>query len=233
MAANGNYYHIKGRDLIRVTAFLGVLGKPFLMPWAAKLERQAWVEGEGEISGPYAYQDYMEETSDWGHIIHTSVENYMRGKKPPPKLKKAHKKCLRSFLEWWDDAGYEVLDIEKTVWCLELGCAGTLDLRAKSLKTVYKEAGRGKTKRKVLVREKGKIYILDWKTGKGIWSENHLQNVTYQHLAKVRGLKNDGGVLIHIPHDGSPPVEVPVNPKATMKEIKYALHLYNWLQENR
>lgn len=208
------YPHPKdpNKHLVSVTTFLSILNKPFLVPWAAKLERAA-----RKKSGPYAYQDYMQEASDFGQEVHHAIERYVvEGK--TSKVAKACIPALKAFVRWWSRAGIKVLDAEEVVSNLKLGYAGTLDIRFKSLKTIPG------------IRKKGQLYVGDWKTGKGIWPEHHLQNIAYRNCD---GMVSDGGVLFHIPHDGSDIVEVPINPKATMKEVTAALHLWNWIEKNR
>jgi hypothetical protein len=63
----------------------------------------------------------------------------------------------------------EPLAIERTVYCLECGYAGTLDLYA---------------------RVKGVLTVLDWKSGKAIYPEAFLQNLAYRHAATRGGLSS-------------------------------------------
>lgn len=66
---------------------------------------------------------------------------------------------LRQHLDWLKQSGAEVLAVEFQVWNLEVGYAGTADL---------------------LVRfPDGSIWVVDLKTGKGVYAEHSLQLIAY------------------------------------------------------
>jgi len=66
---------------------------------------------------------------------------------------------VRQFRNWIDDEGIEIIAMEKQVWNLTLGYAGTFDLLCR--------------------RRDGKVYLVDLKTGKGTYPEHALQAVAY------------------------------------------------------
>lgn len=223
------FYNIKGEQYVSSTTFLGIINKGALPFWYVKEERARLIrildrlyknrEGKAVIrrvlydflQGDLAATKAVQKASAFGNAIHTGIECFLRGDVLPP-LNKKQKKVFLAWKEWWAKSGFAMIGRpEMTVWDDKLKIAGTMDLRAK---------------------RKGKIYILDWKTGKGIWPEHFLQNISYRYMAALRGMKSDGGILIHIPRDGTSPYEVPVPPEAgTMKDVEAALRLWRWFEE--
>jgi len=85
---------------------------------------------------------------------------------------------VESWKDWARSVDLEPLAIERTVYCLGCGYAGTLDLYA---------------------RVKGVLTVLDWKSGKAIYPEAFLQNLAYRHAATRAGLPSAQG-----PHRPAP-----------------------------
>lgn len=93
--------------------------------------------------------------ADLGTAVHDAAAS---GKSPlevPPEIAPR----LRQYLDWLAASGAEILASEFQVWNLTLGYAGTCD---------------------ALVRFRdGSIWIADWKTGKGVYSDHALQLIAY------------------------------------------------------
>lgn len=66
---------------------------------------------------------------------------------------------LRQFQAWLEDSGFTIIAVERQVWNLKLGYAGTFDLL-------------GRTR-------DGEVYVVDIKTGKGTYMEHALQLIAY------------------------------------------------------
>ena len=72
---------------------------------------------------------------------------------------------LRQYLDWLEVSGAEVLGAEFQVWNLTIGYAGTVDL---------------------LVRFRdGSIWVIDLKTGKGLYGEHALQLIDVEFYGRV------------------------------------------------
>src|SRR5262245_25640174 len=97
---------------------------------------------------------------------------------PEPRLPDVAVWAVESWKDWATKVALEPLAIERTVYCLECGYAGTLDLYA---------------------RVKGVTTILDWKTGRAIYPEAFLQNVAYRHAARRLGLVSEQGMIVRLP----------------------------------
>jgi hypothetical protein len=189
--ADGRFYDFPGDDrkYVSVTTFLGIIGKQqFLMPWAAKMERELIrrLSEQGkdlkEIleylapKQPYGYQLYNEDASEFGNKIHKAIDYTLKDLKLP-KLNKAEKHVYDKWLEWWKAQEFELLGAEQVVKHEGLGYAGTMD---------------------AYVVKESKHLVLDWKTGKNHYWEHELQNYAYQHTL---GLSVDGGMLVYIPKE--------------------------------
>jgi len=103
----------------------------------------------------------------------------------------------------------EPLAIERTVYCLASGYAGTLDLYA---------------------RVKGALTVLDWKSGKAIYPEAFLQNIAYRHAATRAGLPSAQGLIVRLPKRLDDPAweVMPVPATLMLDDFLAALRLWRW-----
>ena len=226
------YYPIDGEDFVSVTTFLKVIAKEFLMRWYASMEKKGvlklfskakkkgWdskkllkrIKAEAEMDN-HAAERYSGKRSDVGNAVHEAIRLYLdKGKKT--KLKsKAARRAFKIFLHWWKKGEYKALKVEQVVSDKKMKVAGTLDIYLERVK----DGARG---------------IGDFKTGKSIYQENHLQLVVYQFLADKSGFPNDFAVLIHVPQDGGKVKVHDVNRvKYSLKTAWHALDLYRGLYE--
>ncbi len=230
------YYTIKKVPHVSVTTFLKVIGKPFLMGWYASMERKkilaliargikkgysakkslkkvtAYCE---QVKG-YAADKYIFKRGDAGNVIHKAIDSYLATGKKPKIKDKGHKAAFKNFLKWWKTAGYEVIETECVISDQDLEgagpVAGTMDAYLRRKKD----------------KKKG---IFDWKTGKSVYAEHHLQLNTYRHLAR-KSHPSDFGMIAHIPQDGGKVIEYPVDSKKfPLKTAVAALRLWRGLNE--
>lgn len=221
--ADGRFYDFPGdeRKYVSVTTFLGIIGKQqYLMPWAAKMERElikklydqglTWDEAITylEPKQPYGYQLSNEVASEFGNKIHKAIDYTLKGLKLP-RMNKAERKVYDKWLEWWGAQGYDLEGAEEVVRCKRWGYAGTLDAR-------------------VLKHNKRKI--LDWKTGKNHYDEHDLQNLSYQMALQETGHTCElGGELVYIPKDKEIwTSDVPVLTDDNFTPALNALGLWRW-----
>jgi len=224
--ADGRFYNFDGddRDYVSVTTFLGIIAKPFLYGWNAKMEREYirfLIEDEGyglaqvlEVLNarpkkkPYGAQLYMKQTSDKGNKIHKAIDYTLKDLKLP-KLNKLEQKLYDKWLEWWKAQGYELQGAEQIVRSKKHGYAGTLDFRF--LWNMGSKIG-------------------DWKTGKNHYEEHTLQNLAYQAaLEEETTLRAEGGVLVYIPEDKDIwTVDVPRVTDELIRPVLHALGLWRW-----
>jgi len=193
--SDGRFYDFPGdpRKYVSVTTFLGIIGKPFLQPWSAKMERELIrllaEQGKSlqeileylEPKQPYGYQLYTQETSEWGNIIHKAIDYTLKDLKLP-KMTKAQRKVYDKWKEWWGAQKFNLIGAEQIVKHVGLGYAGTMDA--------------------AVVNTAGELVVLDWKTGKNHYWDHELQNYAYQ-LALIDSGDDriNGGLLVYIPRD--------------------------------
>ena len=227
------FYTIQDTKLVSVTTVLNIVAKDALPPWYARQERNLIITSLREAlaekaPGDVVQVDNLVETVERiagkkkagdrekakaakrGKTAHTAIECALRGDTMPP-LTDADQRLFDAWWTWWKATGFVVLDVEKVVFDMTLGYAGTMDVRAK--------------------HNKHGIVVLDWKSGKNIYSEAYLQNVAYRAAGKTMGLDSDMGAVIRLTYDG-PVVGVCDDNKHTMKDFEAALNLWTWRHRN-
>jgi len=132
-----------------------------------------WV---GDVGNETAYQIKTQAGED-GSFIHEAIEKILNGEKILGEYINQHfrsnralkiKKCLKSFLDWYEEYKPETISIERTVWNDELGFAGTLDYTC-------------------IID--GRLYTIDWKSSKSISDGHRIQVVGYNYADnKGRGI---------------------------------------------
>lgn len=216
--ADGRFYNFPddSRSYVSVTTFLGIINKPFLMTWAAKMERELIRELAKQDKAlleileylkpkqPYGYQLYTETTSQLGSNVHKAIDYTLKNLKLP-KLSKQEQAVYDKWLAWWEAQGFSLIGAEKVIKSEQWGYAGTLDA----------EVCLGDDR-----------LILDWKTGKNHYAEHVLQNLAYQHALDD---KPAGGLLVYI-REGKEVETRPV-PQVTpelLQPVLDALSLWRW-----
>ena len=166
------FYTIEGQRLPSVTTVLDIIAKPALGPWYAKEERRHFEAAMLEVlarpgardpeyvlaavadavTGVKAADREKQKAAAIGTAVHAGIEWELRRQLgedpgPDPRLPEAAAWAVESWKDWARSVHLEPLAIERTVYCLACGYAGTLDLYA---------------------RVKGVPTVLDWKSGKAI-----------------------------------------------------------------
>lgn len=213
----GRFYRLKGIDLPSVTTILGVIGKPALVGWAAKVEREMVIVesakfyhdliGQPEISSvkwatdlqgrlgkERAHKKELAKAAEIGSQAHALIEWTLRTSLlekvgPSPEVGPKAQWAFSSWMRWREEVNLKPLMVETTVVHERLGYAGTMDL---------------------LAEVAGELTVLDWKTGKAIYPEAWLQNVAYRKAVKEMGLGNPKkGIIVRLPKvDTDPEFEV-------------------------
>jgi hypothetical protein len=228
------FYTIEGQRLPSVTTILDIIAKPALGPWYAKEERRYFETAMLEVlsrpgardpefvlaavakavTGVKAADREKQKAAAIGTAVHAGIEWQLRRQLgedpgPAPRLPDVAAWGVESWKDWARSVDLAPLAIERTVYCLECGYAGTLDLYA---------------------RVKGVLTVLDWKSGKAIYPEAFLQNLAYRHAATDAGLPSAQGLIVRLPkHLGDPAREVmPVPASLTLDDFLAALRLWRW-----
>lgn len=194
------YKDANGKKLPGVTTILGVLDKPLLIPWAARLAAEATaaaiVDGgmpadraiEVGKKAPFARR---QEAADAGTQAHACVEAHYAGEPWPEDASDAARACAQRVIDHIAARGYDVVVSE---WSGAIGehgngFAGTLDL---------------------IVDRDGLRYIADLKTGKAAFDEVVPQLAAYAQMWRHYSDRDrktdhpfiDGGIVFHAPIEG-------------------------------
>jgi hypothetical protein len=245
----GRFYRVQDRLLPSVTNILSVVGKPALIGWAAKTEREMclqaacalWDEApagtrmssmayratlEARIGKQKAHQRELTKAGEIGNQVHALIEWNMRRElglpvKVQPTISDAAQWAFMAWEDWRRQANLKPLAAESIVWSLQHGYAGTMDLLAE----VDIEAGGRVTA------------VLDWKTGKAVYSEALLQNAAY--VAALLEMKHATapvhGLIVRLPKVETDPAfevrHIPADEQVGLLEVFLAVRdLWKWLQ---
>lgn len=225
-ADRARFYEIRGLRLPSVTTVLDVISKPALGPWYAaqerryfeqamkaalavkKLDKEKLLERVGAlVKGIKAADQAKHRSASIGQDVHAAIEAYLKGREV--QVDEANRPMFEAWLEWWKRSGLRALAIEKTVYSLRYGYAGTMDLYAEL---------------------KGRPVVIDWKTTNAVYPESYLQNIAYRHAAlECLGLKSVGGFIVRVPKNVDPKIEVRKVPQdVVLADFLSALHLWRW-----
>src|SRR5712692_4684983 len=170
LSRRDGFYRLKiegeERRFVSVTKVLEVLSKPALVSWAARTAAALVLEdpwtydsAEKAASGIYGKRDAA---AGRGSTVHSAVESYLAG---APIAISAIPTRFRGYVEaavrWADDVSPNVINAEMTMYSTAHGYAGTTDLACKL---------------------GGQTTLVDFKTGKFIYTEAHLQLPPMAHV---------------------------------------------------
>lgn len=188
----GRFYDIDGALLPSVTNILNCIGKPALIGWAAKTEREHCLQAacdlygdiragikpmdvlvyrstlEARIGKQKAHQRELAKAGEIGTQVHALIEWNIRRDlglpvKAQPVVSDRAQWAFMAFEDWRKAHEFQPVVAEQVVWSREHGYAGTMDvLGAVTLPGV----GRVQA-------------VVDWKTGSRIYDEAMLQNAAY------------------------------------------------------
>ena len=172
----GARYTVNGLKKKGVTTIIGErFGKGALMWWAEncvfealyqklKYDKKAVDEVQQFVDDlKYRVKGIKENASNIGTNMHSLCEDYITGKNPVEPTTEPLKTMFDKFKKFWKKRNFEIVETEKTYYSDELDVCGTLD---------------------VLVKRKGKIGILDFKTSKDFYPDMPVQIHTYKKLVE-------------------------------------------------
>lgn len=164
-------YKINGEYANGVTTALSVIAKPQLIWWAAgeaanhfkanlvpgqaldELQIQSLCEEARK-----AHNKKRDKAADAGTYVHNWIEDFVNGENPAMPINADLKRVINDFLEWWEKSDIEVISSEQVFCSPTRMLAGTADL---------------------VCKVDGKLTIMDWKTGSGIYPEMFMQMAAY------------------------------------------------------
>ena len=216
---DARHYTIDGVRYPSVTTILGAIAKPALVNWAAKVEREAcldaalelltrpgvaqsrdvfFAEWESTVKQQRAATKAKEAAGDIGRAVHALIESDLREELGLPSKGAeqlagvpATDTAYLHWLEWRDQHKVKPLRTEFVVCHPSAGYAGTADL---------------------LAEVDGAVTLLDFKTGRAVYPEAHLQLVAYAHAAPSDP-PIEAGLILRLPKTDADPTfdAVPVD----------------------
>jgi len=166
------YKLANGTRVPSVTTVTGILNKPQLIKWANRL-------GLDGID----VAKYVDIQAEAGTLAHQFILDYFKGVETDTseysqKVIDKAKNSLRSFHKFLSEHNVKPLKAEEQLVSERYKYGGTLDL---------------------LADLDGKVVVMDWKTGKGIYKEYGYQLAAYANLVEENfGLKVDGTFIVRI-----------------------------------
>lgn len=239
---SGRFYQVEdGERFPSVTTILQAINKPALVNWAAKEERtmvldcsanlyedvasiskmsrMAWLTTmEFRLGKEKAHRKLLAKAGELGSQTHEMIEwtlHKMMGREmgAPPKIQDKAMWAFMAWEDWAKSVDLKPLLIEQVVYSRKYGFAGTLDL---------------------LAEIKGKVTVVDWKTGKAVYDEAHLQNAAYRvAIREMRHADPVAGMMVRLPKvETDPEFEVvEAEPEAACFEaFLHVKSVWTWMQ---
>lgn len=181
---------------------------------------------EQRLGTTKAHVKALAKAGEIGTAAHAKIEWVLRralGQRvgPEPLVPEAAAHAVRAFETWRAAVRLQPHLIEQTVWSRTHVFAGTMDLLATldgtALLAVLEQQGPVTATLGDWLRATPTVRaLIDFKTGKGIYGEAHLQSVAYQRaLAEMGHGRVDGGLIVRLPKVATDPgFEVAVVPPA-------------------
>lgn len=225
----------EGFTLPRVTRILDVVAKHGLLPYNYRLGGEGalrYVEHHGTDVGASDWtkvRKWLEQqgldpksrlvaAGGRGTRIHAAAESLLRsGEYAAPDKDDVEAGWYKSLDEWWQyfEAGLDKpIAVEQTVWHLADGYAGTVDGVIVSPQPFSR-------------------YLIDFKTGAGIYGTYHLQLAAYREAWNIMYPETpvDAAYVVRLPGDGSFDPERDITKcQASYDDFRSALMLYRALE---
>ena len=241
-------YRVNGKPVRGVTSILGVINKPFLLPWAVNQtigyimahtdEFKAGTEADVNkilYGAKDEHERVRDEAAMLGSAIHAWVEQHLKGQKPEMPENERAITAVMAFTEWLEGSKFKITDSERILYSRKHHYIGTCDMMGE---------------------KDGKLWLLDLKTGNQIYPEAFLQTAAYAAaFTEETGKEVYGRCILRISketmkeHDDRhkkrgkvPPTWVPFEarytegPEAQEKDFNTFLHaksLYDWQAEQK
>lgn len=240
--SGGRFYQVgDGERFPSVTTILQAINKPALVNWAAKEERtmvldcsanlyedvagiskmsrMAWLTTmEFRLGKEKAHRKLLAKAGELGSQTHEMIEwtlHKMMGREmgAPPKIQDKAMWAFMAWEDWAKSVELKPLLIEQVVYSHKYGFAGTLDL---------------------LAEIKGRVTVIDWKTGKAVYDEAHLQNAAYRvAIREMRHADPVAGMMVRLPKVETDPEFEVVEAEPEAQCFEAFLHVksvWTWMQ---
>lgn len=226
---SGRTYEWDGESYYSVTTILNVLNKPALPNWAAKSVAEFVTKNYPVVSNligngqnaeaidlmkgaPWRQRD---KAANLGTMVHQVIDSLSHG--TPLFVEDDVVPYLASFNDWLDHFKPEILVSEGTIFNRQYDYAGTLD---------------------IIARIDGLNWLIDIKSGKGVYPEHALQIAAYaqgEFIGHKDGQEEplpiiDKGAVLHLQKDGYHFIPVNIG-KEVYDSFLYARELFRWTDD--
>lgn len=155
-----------------VTTALGVVNKPQLIRWAAKMEREGLMaffrnKGENPFEEKYYYEIKRDTAADAGTVAHFIAECFINSKNPEfidfeeDVINKGFA-SFQKFKGFWESNGFRLVGSEVQLVSESHRYGGTID--------------------QVIVDQSGSLVLIDLKTSNSIYTDHWSQVAAYRQL---------------------------------------------------
>ena len=240
----GRFYQIDGVGLLpSVTTILKVISKgEALNNWIAKVEREMVIKVSGDLYEDIAGTAKMSraawaltmnnrlgkeramsreiaKAAEIGSQVHALIEWTMKAELmhdagPSPRISDKAQWAFMAWEDWRKSVNLKPLYVEQVVYSTQYGYAGTLDL---------------------LAEVDGVLTVIDWKTGKAVYAEAHLQNAAYRQAIREMGHGDpQAGLIVRLPKvERDPEFQVvPAKPEPPMfSKFLDAFSVWKWQEQ--
>lgn len=182
-----SYTDKDGNKIISVTGITGKIDKSApLIYWATKLMAKFLSDNflgkeltnEAIETSLKKWREAKEEAADIGTAIHDWIEVSIKGLDPAIPDDNKVKNGVLAFMKWQNENKIKWLENERLVYSKKNNYVGRLDAIAKI---------------------NGNVYLIDYKSSKGIYPEFYLQTAGYQlAYEEENGKSIDGRILLHL-----------------------------------
>jgi hypothetical protein len=214
-------YEVDGKVVPGVTTVLGIVNKPALVPWAAKMAAEEFTRqikpgvAYDEVSLSAIAEDIKRShraktaaAATVGTIVHDWVEEFLRmGRPPADPVNEAAQNGVLAWLEWWRANEVRPAMVERIIYHPE-GYAGRVDF---------------------VGEVNGRRMVADIKTSSGVWPEMWLQVHAYAAALTQEGWCASEVGIIHLDKDSGEMTwhTRPITQRETDAWFA-ALDLYRW-----
>jgi ATP-dependent exoDNAse (exonuclease V) beta subunit len=212
-------YTLDGKPLMGVTSVLGVIAKPALIGWAARMAADYVLENLKDMDNleqvcelaKNAHARKRDEGAEKGTDIHAWIEEWIAGKNPEMPKDEGPRKQIEEFLKWATENKVEFLESEKRMYSEKHWIAGTCD---------------------AIAMIDGKKYVVDFKTQSKMWDKTpFLQMAGYRIMLEEMGEKDyEGGCVVLLPKEGGLETHYSYDYDTDKEGFLAALKLYKTLK---
>lgn len=213
-------YFLDGKPLSGVTTVLGVIAKPALINWAARMSADYILENLKDLKdleqvcelAKNAHNRKKDKGAEAGSDIHAWIESWIKDSTIALPEDPTARRQAQQFVKWAEEKKVKFLESEKKMYSEEMWLGGTVDAVA----TID-----------------GKKYVVDFKTQARLWDRTpFLQTAAYRLMLEEMGEKDFyGSLILLLPKEGKLEEHYSYDEETDKEGFMSALWLYRIINE--